>query len=163
MLNATKYNWTRRRISERWGLPFWQLVADIYDQGFNRTKAALIIGMQRQAFNALLIQHPQNNPWGCSNVVANYVRDTGEPFRDALLRMQREGHSYDSAGRALGYVGKGAGTALRHAMTSRGIDVKFEWVRPIKDKPKRVDRVPNIGKGWPTWEKIYAMQRAPSR
>lgn len=152
---------TRNQISERWGVPFWELLRDIYDQGFNRTQAARIIGMQPRYLSSLLTQYREMSPWGSSNVIANYVRDTGEPFITALLRMQREGHSYDSAGRALGYVGKGAGTALRHAMASRGIDVKFEWIRPIKEKPKRVDQGPNIGKGWPTWEKIYAMQRAP--
>lgn len=152
-------NVTRKRVTERWGVPFWQLVSDIYEQGFNRTDAARIVGMQRRYFSALLMQHPNDNPWGSSNVVANYVRDTGEPFRDALLRMQREGYSYDAAGRALGYVGKGAGTALRHAMKARGIDVKFEWVPPVKEKPIRVDRGPNVQRGWPTWEQIYAMQR----
>ena len=156
MLNATRYNWTQRRISERWGVPFWDLLHDICDQGFNRTKAAYILGMQRQAFNAILIQHPQGNPWGSSNIVANYVRDTGEPFRDALLRMQREGYSLAAAGRAIGFVG-GGGDGLRHAMRVRGIDIKFEWVRPVKVTPKRVGRGPNIGKGWPTWGQIGSM------
>ena len=156
MLTATRYNWTRRRVSERWDMPFWQLVADIYDQGFNRTKAALILGMQGRAFNAILIQHPRDNPWGSSNIVANYVRDTGEPFRDALLRMQREGYSLAAAGRTIGFVG-GGGDGLRHAMRVRGIDIKFEWVRPVKVTPKRVDRGPNIGKGWPTWGQIESM------
>lgn len=155
-------NVTRKRVSERWGIPFWQLVSDIYEQGFNRTKAAFILGMQRQAFNALLAKNPQDNPWGSSNVVANYVRDTGEPFRDALLRMQREGYSLAAAGRAIGFVG-GGGCGLTHAMKARGIDIKFEWVRPVKVTPKRVNRGPNVQRGWPTWEKIYAMQRAPQQ
>lgn len=153
-------NWTRKRVSERWGLPFWDIVQNICDMGFNRTKAAMIVGMERRGFNALLRETPEHNPWGSSNVVASYVRDTGESFVQALMRLQHEGHSYDSAARALGYVGKGAGTALKHAMKSRGLDVKFEWVRPKAAERKKTERGPNIQKGWPTWDKVYEMGKS---
>lgn len=150
---------TRKQIAQRWGVPFWLLLSDIFDQGFNRTQAARIVGMQPRYLSSLLTKYRDKSPWGSPNVIANYVRDTGEPFMDALLRMQKEGFGYGSAARAFGYVGKGAATALRHAMASRGIDIKFKWVRPIKKKPVRVGRGLNMGKGWPTWEKIYAMHR----
>ena len=158
-----KHNWTRKRISERWGRPFWDVVRDVHYQGFNRTKAALIVGMERRAFNALLRQNPSENPWGSSNVIATYVLDTGEPFVEALSRLQSEGHSYDSAARALGYAGKGAGTALKHAMQARGVEVKFEWIRPEAAIRKKSDRGPNMEKGWPTWEKVYAICKVDTR
>ena len=133
-------------------MPFWDLVRDIFDQGFNRTKAAHIMGMQGRAFNSLLQQYPDENPWGSSNIVANYVRDTGETFKDALLRMQREGYSLSAAGRAIGFRG-GGGCGIVHAMKVRGINIKFTYMRP--KKPKKADRGPSITKGWPTWAKIY--------
>lgn len=155
-------NVTRKRVTERWGIPFWQLISDIHEQGFNRTQAAAIVGMQRRYFSALINAHPQDNPWGSSNVVANYVRDTGEPFRDALLRMQREGYSLAAAGRAIGFVG-GGGDGLRHATKARGIDVRFDWVRPVKQTPRRLDKGPNVTTGWPTWDKIAVMLRPASQ
>jgi hypothetical protein len=115
--------------------------------------------MERNAFTALLRANQDNNPWGSSNVVANYVRDTGEPFRDALLRMQREGYSLNQVNRAIGFCGASQNSGIRYAMKVRGIDIKFEWVPPVKVKRKKVDRGPNVTKGWPTWEQVYAMQR----
>lgn len=152
-----RYNWTRRRIAERWGVPFWDLVRDIFDQGFNRTQAAQIVGMQGRAFNALLRRYEELSPWGSSNIVATYVRDTGEPFLDALLRMQSEGYSLAAAGRAIGFRG-GGGCGLTHAMKARGIDIKFTWVRPEKPKPKKRVVEPNLYKGWPTWKQVFAMR-----
>lgn len=155
MSTATKYNWTRKRVAERWGLPFWDIVQNLYDLGFNRTKAACALGMERCGFNALLRQNPHVNPWGSSNVIANYVRDTGEPFVAAIKRMQKEGYSLGKAARALGYLGDGASTALKHAMRTRGVFVKFEATRPVRAVVKKTARGPNMQKGWPTWVKVY--------
>lgn len=149
------YLWTHKRITERWGVPFWDLVRDIFDQGFNRTQAARILGMNVRAFNAMLRRHEGLSPWGSSNIVATYVNDTGEPFLDALLRMQREGYSLAAAGRAIGFRGEGD-CGLKHAMKTRGLDVKFTWVRPEKKKSELRAPGPNMYKGWPTWKQIYA-------
>lgn len=125
MLSAAKFNWTRKRVEERWGVPFWQLVNDLHAQGFNRTKAAAALGMDKGGFAALVRNSSTNNPWGSPNIVANYVRDTGESFRDALQRMAREGYSFSAATRAIGFAGMNPGAGLRYAMKVRGIEVKF--------------------------------------
>lgn len=152
-----KRSWTRNRVSERWGIPFWDLIRDIFDQGFNRAKAAAIVGMDRNAFTALMRANPDNNPWGSCNVVANYVRDTGEPFRDALLRMQREGYSLNMVNKAIGFCGASQNSGIRYAMKVRGIEMQFDWAPPKKAKRKKADRGPNVTKGWPTWGQVYAM------
>lgn len=151
-------NGTRKRIEARWGIPFWDLLSDICGQGFNRTQAAAIVGMQRQAFSALLMGHPERNPWGTSNIVATYVRDTGEPFRDALLRMQAHGYSLCAASKAIGFAGV---NGLKHAMRARGIELVFTHTREFKPPKKAHDRGPNVTKGWPTWEKIYEIGGGP--
>lgn len=149
-------NWTRRRIAERWGFPFWNLVWDLEAQSLNRFQAADALGMDRNGFTMLLRQNPGLNPWGSPNVVANYVRDTGEPFRDALLRMAAEGYSLNAASRAIGFAGWASNAGLRYAMKVRGIQVPFQWVRPVKAKAhKPVDS--NFTTGWPTWKQVYAM------
>lgn len=154
MLNAT--NWTRKRITERWGVPFWDLVKDFHDQDFNRTKTAAALGMEKNGFTLLLRDNPDNNPWGSPNIVAKYVRDTGEPFRDALLRMQREGYSLNAVSRAIGFSGRSSNAGLKYAMKARGIDIKFEKVKRVRETRKRS---PNVTTGWPTWEQVYAMKR----
>ncbi len=157
--SAPRVMCTRKRVSERWGIPFWQLVRDIHAQDFNRAKAAAILGMDSTGFTAILRANPNENPWGSPNVVANYVRDTGEPFKDALLRMQREGYSLNAASLAIGFAGNNSSYGLKYAMRVRGIDIKFE--RSPKDERKKVDRGPDVTRGWPSWEKVYAMSRAP--
>lgn len=155
-------NWTRKRVAERWGMPFWELVAAIYEQGFNRRQAGQIVGMEPKGFRALLSQHPERNPWGSPNVVANYVRDTGEPFKDALLRMQREGYSGNAAARAIGFSGQRTASGLRYAMKVRGIEVEFKKkAAPPKLKP--ISRGPAVYKGWPTWGRIYEMAQSSSQ
>ncbi len=152
-------NVTRKRVADRWGLPFWQLIRDIQAQDFNRAEAAKIVGMGYKGFTALLRDNPDKNPWGSCNVVVNYVRDTGEPFRDALLRMQREGYSFNRASREIGFSGANTAYGLKYAMKARGIEVKFEWVRQPKEARKKVDRGPNVTTGWPSWQQIDVMKQ----
>lgn len=152
--------WTRRRISERWGMPFWDVVRDLEAQSLNRFQAAAALGMDRNGFTLLLRQHPEHNPWGSPNVVANYVRDTGESFRAALERMAAEGYSLNAASRAIGFAGRQQNSGLRYAMKVRGIEVPFCWRPVAKAKPRKLPRGPNIQKGWPTWEQIYKLTRA---
>jgi hypothetical protein len=159
MLNATRYNWTQKRIAERWGIPFWQLVSDLHAQDFNRTKAAAALGMDKNGFTLLLRNNPDENPWGSPNIIANYIRDTGESFRDALERMSREGYSLNAASRAIGFSGLSSNFGLKYAMRARGIDVKFKEIPSIRKSRKPVEKGPNVTTGWPTWGQIYAMQR----
>lgn len=151
--------WTQNRISERWGIPFWDIVRDLEFQGLNRTQAAAALGMEKNGFTMLMRNNPDTNPWGSPNVVANFVRDTGETFRGALERMSREGYSINAASRAIGFSGRSTSYGLVYAMKARGIEIDFTWVPPVKEKPKKVDRGPNVTKGWPTWEKVYGMAR----
>lgn len=149
--------WTQNRISERWGIPFWNIVHDLEYQGLNRTQAAAALGMEKNGFTALMRDNPDRNPWGNPNIVVNYVRDTGETFRDALLRMKQEGYSLNAASRAIGFSASCQSSGLRYAMKVRGIDIKFDWVKTVKEKPKTVDRGPDVTKGWPTWKQVYEM------
>lgn len=112
----------RRSVPARWGYPFWEVVRDFAEQGLNRRQVAEAIGYTKVHFYRLLADNPDKDPFEPYGVVANYVRDTGEGFREALERMAAAGYIISRAAREIGFTHK---RSLRYAMRVRGIDVKF--------------------------------------
>ena len=144
-------NMTRQRVAARWGLDFWQLIADFAYQGLSRFDTARAIGYRPDSFCTLLSAHPEHDPFDPSHKPSAYVCDTGEPFVEAVKRMADSGMSLSETARAIGYSST---RGLRHAMGVRGVVAEFKpGFRPPKAKPKRE---PQITRGWPTWKQIYA-------
>jgi len=152
-------NMTRRRVTERWGVPFWELLKDFADQGLSRFDTARALGYRPDSFCTLLSAHPRKDPFESSNKPLAYLRDTGETFGEAGERMAAAGMTVTEAALAIGYS---CPSGLRYAMRTRGISVDFR--RPArKRKNPSAGRGPNITKGWPTWERVYAIAALPVR
>lgn len=61
-----------------------------------------------------------------SKIIADYVKDTGEKFSDALKRLQAENYSgYETAI----YIGFKSKQSLDYAMKVRGIEIQFRSVK----------------------------------
>lgn len=133
-------------VEERWGLPFWQVVQGLHDQGLSRSEAARALGYADRnpkngvrIFLNLLERHPEKDPWRGSyrRVPLRYTLETGESFRDAVLRLAKT-HTIKEAALAIGYTSSGA---LRYAMRVRGIEAEFRRrqpsVAPEARKPAR--------------------------
>lgn len=136
-------------------MPFWQLVADFADQGLPRSDVAKALGYHRDGFYDLLSRNPSKDPFESSNIVAAYVRETGETFRSALERMSAAGMSKNAAAYVIGYSD---GFGLARAMEARGIEIEF---KPKLGRPRireiKEPRGPGITRGWPSWEEVYKM------
>lgn len=117
-------------VPQRWGYPFWEVVADFADQGLSRFQVARAIGYTEKHFCKLLANNPEHDPFEPYGVVANYIRDTGEGFRDALTRMSAAGYSLSAAAREIGFSSY---QPLQYAMRVRGIEITFQ---KYKAKPK---------------------------
>lgn len=143
----------KREVEERWGVPFWQLVADFADQGLTRFDTARAIGYRPDSFCKMLAQHPKRDPFDASAVALAYLKDTGETIRQALERMAAEGRSWGYAARVIGYS---QCDTLKRAAIKRGIIVQMNSkhtgrprLHPVAQK--RGDLTLN----WPTWERVY--------
>lgn len=144
----------KRQVEARWGMPFWDLLAEFAEQGLTRFDTARAIGYRPDSLCALLNANQDKDPFDLSNKVIGYLRDTGETFSDAVARMAAQGLTVTEAAHAIGYS---CPSALRYAMRTRGIAAIFSH---HKRKEKRsIPRGPNVTKGWPTWERIYALGR----
>lgn len=143
----------KRQIEARWGVKFWQLVADFADQGLSRSDVAKALGYSRAGFYELLWDNPERDPFEDSNIVAAYVRDTGQSLRDAVTAMARSGYTGTEAAHAIGYADQ---WGLKRALAARGIVVEF------KRKHKRPRETPHISvtRGWPTWGKVKTICEA---
>ncbi len=147
-----------RQIETRWGVPFWDLVADFADQGLNRSDTARALGYRVDSFCSLLSRNPGKDPFDCYVIAQAYLKDTGETMRQALERMAIEGRSWAYAASAIGYSD---GSRLKRAAESRGIHVVMNsrHGRP-RTRPIPLCRGPNVSQGWPTWEQVYKLTRA---
>lgn len=146
---------TKREVSTRWGMDFWQLIADFADQGLSRFDTARAIGYRPDSFCHLLARTPDKDPFEASAIALAYLKDTGENLRQALERMAAEGRSWGYAARAIGYC---RGHVLKKAAAKRGILVRMNSKHTGRPRlhpvaPKRGDLTLN----WPSWEKVYAM------
>lgn len=126
-------NSPQRTVPERWGYPFWDVVKDFADQGLCRAEVAKAIGYTKQHFGKLLADNPEHDPFEPYGVPSTYVKDTGEGFRDALLRMQAAGYSLTKAAHEIGYSSY---QALQYAMDVRGITLVFKRPEPERKAPK---------------------------
>jgi hypothetical protein len=149
----------KRQVEARWGVPFWQLVSDFAEQGLSRTETAKAIGYRFDSFSHLLAQNPSKDPFDSYVIAIQYLKDTGEGFREALERMSAEGRSWAYAARVIGYSD---GARLKRAARSRGIIVEMNSSntgRP-RVRSKTISRGPNVTTGWPTWEQVYALGKS---
>jgi AraC-like DNA-binding protein len=111
-----------RRVEERWGQPFWSVVAQFAEQGLSRKAVAQALGYAPNYFTQLLARHPEQDPFETFGNVLAYVKDTGEGFEAALRRMAAAGYHISRAAREFGYK---RSDHLRTAMRLRGISVEF--------------------------------------
>jgi hypothetical protein len=148
----------KRQVEARWGLEFWQLVRDFADQGLPRCDVAKALGYTRDGFYALLTANPSRDPFEGSNIVAAYIRDSGEGFREALERMRDEGRSWEYAAKAIGYCD---GSRLKRAAQMRGVMIELRGKpgRP-RSTVSRKPTVSNFTTKWPSWNKVYAMGKS---
>lgn len=134
----------RRVVPDRWGYPFWEVVRDFADQGLSRAQVAKAIGYSVSSFMDLLLKNPERDPFEPSNIVANYVRDSGESLSEAVAHMAARGFTISEAARFIGYEGA---EGLRYAMKVRGIaDPGFQRkearAKPDKQNWKWAERKP---------------------
>lgn len=121
-------------VPQRWGYPFWDVVADFAAQGLSRFQVARAIGYTEKHFCKLLANNPEHDPFEPYGVVANYIRDTGEGFRQALERMAASGYSLSAAAREIGFSSY---QPLQYAMRVRGIEVTFQKRQAKPKKPRK--------------------------
>lgn len=142
-------------VSQRWGMPFWDLVADFAHQELSRRATARAMGLDPTYFYLLLSDNPDKDPFPTYTVVQSYLNDTGETFREALQRMADAGMGVSAVATAIGFKRT---NSLRYAMAVRGIEIDFPTPQR-KGRPKPKGRI-NMYKGWPTWEKINQMGKS---
>lgn len=125
-------------VEARWGLPFGQIIRDLHSQGLSRSAAARVLGYTEanpknghRVFMNWLARHPEQDPWGSSSVAVQYTKQTGEAFRDAVVRLAKT-HTATQAAVELGFSGV---APLRYALARRGIHVQFQ-----RHRPRRVQR-----------------------
>jgi len=116
-------------VEERWGYPFWEVVRDFAEQGLDRAKVSRALGMNYNHLNVLLNDHPESDPFPPSNRQVAYLRDTGETFKAAVLRLNAEGVGVEQAARELGFYN---GTCLRRHLQDRGMAGLFVKVNRVK-------------------------------
>lgn len=124
-------------IEERWGVPFWDLLSDFVDQGFNRKQTAMAIGYGKTLFLQLLRDRPELDPFPPVCPIPSYVKDTGESLRSAVQRMAAEGMTRAEAARAVGYR---CDTNFKEALAARGIEIEFPSRDPIAKLEKRTGK-----------------------
>lgn len=139
-------NAKREAIELRWGMDFWSLVIDFANQGLSRRQTGLALGYSWQHFHCILRKRPDADPFEEYGVIANYIRDTGEPLGVALKRMAKAGYTFCQAQREIGYCDNG--NPLRYAMKVRGIEVEFSEFK-AKPKPHKEKIVSISGKYGP--------------
>ena len=110
-------------VPQRWGYPFWEVVRDMADQGLTRAQTGKALGYRSRRFEVLLRENPELDPFESPLVIATYIRDTGEGFREALERMAARHYTLAAASRAIGFSST---PGLIAAMKQRGINVKFK-------------------------------------
>lgn len=153
-------NRKRQAIEARWGMGFWELIRNFAEQGLSRRQTAFAIGYHWQGFHTILRNRPDVDPFEEYGVVANYVRDTGEPFGAALRRMAAAGYTFAQAQREIGYCNNG--NPLRHAMAVRGIEVEFAKVTAKPKVPKK-PREPGISGRYGPRSAIHPWRTAAKR
>lgn len=143
----------KRQIEARWGVEFWQLVADFADQGLTRFDTARALGYTEPAFCHLLSRHPKRDPFEPSSRALSYLKDTGENLRQALERMAAEGRSWGYAARVIGYS---QCDTLKRAATARGIFVQMNSKHTGRPRTRKApEKRGDLTTNWPSWAKVY--------
>lgn len=125
-------NRKREAIEARWGRPLTDLIDDFHHQGLSQADTARALGYDPAAFCVMIHRDGLPNPWQRVSRVVEYMQDTGEPFRDAVLRLAATTH-ITAAARELGFAST---ENLRIALANRSIDVEFQpYIRPRKARP----------------------------
>lgn len=148
-----------RQVEARWGMDFWQLIADFAEQGLTRFDTARALGYTEQAFCHLLSRHPKRDPFEPSSRALAYLQDTGENLRQALERMAVEHRSWGYAARVIGYAD---GSTLKRAAEHRGIFVEMNSKAPGRPRiHKQPENRGDLTLDWPSWERIYEIGGGP--
>lgn len=139
----------KRQIEARWGVPFWQLVADFAHQGLSRFDTARALGYRPDSFCTLVRQHPKLDPFDASDRPLAYLQETGETLSCAVRRMVSQGMLATEIARVVGYRDA---CGLKRALKARMIVVEFPQ-RSLRHRKQSV-REPGLYRGWPTWGRI---------
>lgn len=162
----------QREVEARWGMPFFDVLADLAAQDLNMRDAGRAIGYetwnQYVALRQVLDRHPDQNPWAHHHSVpAQYTLDTGESFKDAVVRLSKT-HTVTEAARAIGYTGDKPAGNLRYAMKAHGIEATFQQCQSCAMpriprtmvSPEEVDEfISRLSRGQTTRFAAYAMGR----
>ena len=149
----------KRQIEARWGVEFWQLVADFADQGLTRFDTARALGYRPDSFCKMLAQNPKRDPFDASAIALAYLKDTGETMRQALERMAAEGRSWGYAARVIGYS---QCDTLKRAALKRGIVVHMNSKHPGRPRVRPVpEKRGDLTLNWPSWERVYEIGGGP--
>ena len=145
----------RRQVESRWGVEFWQLVADFAEQGLTRSDTAKALGYRVDSFSKTLADNPGKDPFDAFIISIRYLNETGETLKTALERMASEGRTWGYAARQAGYAD---GHTLKRAAISRGWDIGLSSSigRPRINRQEKPREGP-FTTGWPTWAQVYAM------
>ena len=139
----------RRKVLEaEWNMPLMDILNVLAARGMTRRQAADELGLNCDHMNAMVAASDEECPWERVDVVANWVRDTGEPFGDALRRMAAQGYTLTEAAIAVGYSDC---TGLINCMKARDLVVDFPR-RTRAPKPYREPVVPMYRRGPPSGE-----------
>ena len=116
----------QRAIEEEWKMDFWEVIRIFAEKGYSRRATARAIGMHHVAFHQLLGRHEDKDPFERNiSIPAAYVKDTGEPFNDAVFRLAAI-MGIKRMAVVLGYAGH---CPLRKAMKNRGLWERFKDIR----------------------------------
>lgn len=101
---------TKAQVSRRWGLPFWQVVADLAVQGLLRSEAARALGYTPEGFLQALRHAPPAITWAKRGPTGRKCRPRGTGQRlltladlDRYTELVRAGKTQQQAAAALGF------------------------------------------------------------
>lgn len=138
----------------------WDQVRNHAAKGLSRAATAKRLGYNPDYFCKLLADNPDKDPFDPYGVVANYIRDTGEQFKPALIRMAKEGYCLSQAARLIGFT---AHNSLSYAMRVRGIKVAFpkfkKAAKKLRPKPEKLTAPRKVSGGIHPW-KVEATREA---
>lgn len=147
---------TQLQVETRWGVKFWNLIADFADQGLTRFDTARSIGYRTDSFCDLLARSPDKDPFDHSIISLRYLCETGESFKGALERMALEGRTWGYAAKCIGYQD---GRTLRRAAENRGWSIALLIVVGRPRTRREVLKNIEVTRGWPTWNKVYEIEK----
>lgn len=119
-------------VTQRWGLPFWQVVADLAGQGLLRSDAARAIGYTPRGFLQLLNRAPQPITWAKRGPTGRKprARRPAQPritaaHLDRYVELAMAGKTQQQAADAIGFSAR----TIQRAMLAQRPEVRGKLPR----------------------------------